>query len=227
MKLVYPDFEQQILLEENMVNVLHIENPEYYVQIIQELNNQINGEEGKFVLSENEKIYPIKKNVDIIINPFNLDFGNKKFINAIYTELQEIAQNETNYKSTSETISILMNYIVELVDKVDYPLSINDNIDIVELFKCVNLKLNCNEGGLIEQLVSYIELLNGILRIKLVVLVDIKRFMAEKTYLLFIETLLAKKINILLLENGNNYFAKEYERVIIIDKDLCELGQNS
>ena len=35
MKLVYPDFEQQILLEENMVNVLHIENPEYYVQIIQ------------------------------------------------------------------------------------------------------------------------------------------------------------------------------------------------
>ena len=32
-----------------------------------------------------------------------------------------------------ETISILMNYIVELVDKVDYPLSINDNIDIVEL----------------------------------------------------------------------------------------------
>ena len=42
-----------------------------------------------------------KKNVDIIINPFNLDFGNKKFINAIYTELQEIAQNETNYKSTN------------------------------------------------------------------------------------------------------------------------------
>ena len=51
MKMVYEPFEYPIVFEENKVNVVCIERPECFRQFIEDLQEQIQEEEGKFVLS--------------------------------------------------------------------------------------------------------------------------------------------------------------------------------
>ena len=53
MKLVYTELEQQLVFQENKVNVLVIERKELFRRMIQELDKQISGEDGGFVLSDN------------------------------------------------------------------------------------------------------------------------------------------------------------------------------
>ena len=55
MKLVYTELEQQLVFQENKVNVLVIERKELFRRMIQELDKQISGEDGGFVLSANNK----------------------------------------------------------------------------------------------------------------------------------------------------------------------------
>lgn len=51
MKLVYTELEQQLVFQENKVNVLVIERKELFRRMIQELDKQISGEDGGFVLT--------------------------------------------------------------------------------------------------------------------------------------------------------------------------------
>lgn len=70
MKLVYTQLEQQLVFQENKVNVLVIEQKELFRRMIQELDKQISGEEGGFVLSDNNKTMKIDKEICLILNPF-------------------------------------------------------------------------------------------------------------------------------------------------------------
>ena len=72
MKLVYTELEQQLIFQENRVNVLVMEHKELFRRMIQELAKQIDGGEGRFVLSDNDKILKIDKDVCLVVNPFAL-----------------------------------------------------------------------------------------------------------------------------------------------------------
>ena len=50
MKLINEDLNNEIVFEENKVNLLVIENKKKFVEFIQEIIKQINGDEGKFSL---------------------------------------------------------------------------------------------------------------------------------------------------------------------------------
>ena len=93
MKLVNKFYNLEIEFIENQVTVITIENPEAYSKIVGAIWNQVNGDEGDFVLSEREKIKNISKEVDCIINPFSLDCNNKKIVTHLYQELKTQADN--------------------------------------------------------------------------------------------------------------------------------------
>ena len=50
MKLINEDLNNEIIFEENKVNLLVVENKKKFVEFIQEIIKQINGNEGKFFL---------------------------------------------------------------------------------------------------------------------------------------------------------------------------------
>ena len=97
MKLVYTELEQQLVFQENEVNVLVIERKELFRRMIQELDKQISGEDGGFVLSDNNKTMKIDKEVCLILNPFALDINSRKALTGLYTELGKLGLNEENY----------------------------------------------------------------------------------------------------------------------------------
>lgn len=54
------------------------------------------------------------------------------------------------------------------------------------------------------------------------IFVNLKQYLSKSEYNNFINFIKVKKINILLIENRTTY-SNENEKILIIDKDLCEL----
>lgn len=80
MKLVYPDYTYQMNFIEGKVNVVVIENTSEFRHLIEEILMQIDGNDGRFVLSDNKEILKIPNNIQCIIDPFSLELNNKKIL---------------------------------------------------------------------------------------------------------------------------------------------------
>ena len=76
---------------ENQVNVIAIESPEVLAEYISELKRQISGEDGQFVLSDKD-ICRIDKMMEIVIDPWTIDFNSKR----IKTKLLQLVKEEAD-----------------------------------------------------------------------------------------------------------------------------------
>ena len=74
MKLKHPDYEFELCFEDGKSTMLVIENPILLRTLMVDLINQVNGEDGLFVLSENSSVLQIKDNIESF-------FQNSKWLN--------------------------------------------------------------------------------------------------------------------------------------------------
>ena len=74
MKLVHTSLNTAVLSDKYVFTEWIIESPKLYANYLQELFSQQNGEDGGFVLSDKEKELNLAKNMEIIVNPFQIEF---------------------------------------------------------------------------------------------------------------------------------------------------------
>ncbi|WP_176686345.1 type II-A CRISPR-associated protein Csn2, partial [Peptoniphilus sp. oral taxon 386] len=104
-KIVNLDWNMELDFDKSNIIKLYIEDKKYFRKIITELNEQINGNIGKFIMSEDDREILISKNVDIIIDFLNTNPNNKKVINRLLSELTE------NAKIEYEKLNIIINQL--------------------------------------------------------------------------------------------------------------------
>lgn len=218
MKLVNSKLDLKIDMKENNVDVIVVEDNQSMVAVVSNLWKQCNGEEGEFVLSENG-IIKFNKNVDMIINPFELNFNNKKISSALFNELSEIGNEFIEQKSELNT------RIIELIDNIILKssyLGIEYSIDFMwnDLFKMVGIKIDEEYDSLLSKLVEYMKIISKLCKIKILILVNIKAYLTiEEIEDLYINASY-NKIQLVLIES----YEKEKldgENVYIIDNDKC------
>ncbi len=88
MKLVYSDLNLKFEFRENECQVLVVENPKTFSEIVGDFHRQMLGEEDKLVLSENDKVLLLEKNCDLIINPYDLEINNRRVLGKLYQEMK-------------------------------------------------------------------------------------------------------------------------------------------
>lgn len=223
MKLVHPLLEKQILFDENNINVFVIENRKFMAEFIQEMNTQINGSEGRFVLSDSDKEIKIDKGVELIIDYFNIDFNSKKIITKLYKNMQEIALDEEFYIETIGIKNKILEYLYNIEEKIEFEITNDEEIDITSVFKAINVKFEINELNFTEKIVEYIKLLNNLGAIKVFLLINLKSFVSENEISEIYKYFIYNKINVLLIETVEPNKKNDVENVYIIDKDLCEI----
>lgn len=223
MKLVHPLLDKQIIFVENNINVFVIENRKFMAEFIQEINNQINGFEGRFVLSDSGKELKIDKNIELIIDYFNIDFNNKKIITKLYKIMQEIAMDEEFYLETIEIKNRILKYLYDIEGKIEFDIFNEEEFDIISIFKATNVKFEIAELGFTEKFVEYIKMLSNLGEIKIFVLVNLKSFVSDEDLKEIYKYINYNKLNVLLIESieANKFF--DVERIHVIDNDLCEI----
>ena len=78
MKLVHVDLEKPIAIHRNCPTEWIIESPELFLKYVEQLQKQNQGEEGNFVLSKADTELNMKRDVELILTPFSLDFADHR-----------------------------------------------------------------------------------------------------------------------------------------------------
>ncbi|WP_304157449.1 type II-A CRISPR-associated protein Csn2 [Phascolarctobacterium succinatutens] len=220
MKLVYTELEQQLVFQENKVNVLVIEQKELFRRMIQELDKQISGGEGGFVLSDNNKTMKIDKEICLILNPFALEINSRKALTGLYNELGKLGLNEENYLKTCSLKGQIAEYIYDLLNQVDYALKFQDDFNLQSMFKALEVEFETGEGNFLEGLVYFLDVCSKFQKVKILTFVNLKTYLMSEELHEFYKEAFYRKIQLLLLENNIGDELAE-EAVSIVDADLC------
>ncbi|MDO5564492.1 MAG: type II-A CRISPR-associated protein Csn2 [Eubacteriales bacterium] len=219
MKLVYVGQDINIALIENKANVISIETPKLFSEIIFNLINQTQGKPGNFILSDIEKELSIEKNIDFVSNPFLSNINDKKVINNLYSYLSIYAQ-ENLYKETMDLNRLIVEYLDKILNFSPYNTEYNTEIDISALFKIYGLKIESNCETLTESIINYIKAMHNVCHINIFVFLNLKQYISEEDLCGIYKCVFYEKIHIIILQ-GQYSKKNENESHLIIDKDLC------
>lgn len=222
MKLVHFELSGILLDEKTEFMEWIIEMPEAFSEYVMELSAQIDGGEGRFVLSEKNKELDLAKKVDIIFNPFAVDINSKKILSKLYLELSALSKGEQMYVKTIELLRHLQEYMLDLEQCTEYILEFDKEADVSALWKAVNVHYETSDMDFLERLVQYIKILAAMTGIKLFVFVNLRSYLADYQIQELIKEMKYQDTRGLFIESqqkGCMEGVKQY----IIDVDRCEI----
>lgn len=222
MILAHADINEPICMKEYQVAEWIIESPELFAQYLGELLNQSSGKEGNFVLSDGNKEILLSKSVEIIVDPLSVNINDKKIISKVYSELLEIANDESMFLRTREVIGILQQYFMDLEYNYGTTLMMDDDIELQGLFKILGIKVESENLTLLEKLTQYIALQRNLLNKKLIIFVNLRSYLTTNQLDDLFEYAKYNEINLLLIESFQRDFTKTTKKYII-DIDQCEI----
>lgn len=222
MKLIHPDWTTSIEFSEGGIELIQIENPSYFAKVLQELLDQKQTGNGRFVLSDENGIMNFSESVELILSPFSLDFGTRRIVSEIFKRLIHIAQEEEVIE-THEITGEILKYIYSLIDYERIDITLNDEIDLQQLLKAAGVRVSVDETDILTRLTDYIFLIKEILNVKVVICVNLQSYLSKEQILLMKRTMEVGKISLLLLQSGRNFEIIDREHALIIDTDLCEI----
>ncbi len=223
MKLAHPFLASPIVFEENKINVLVVENQRALSEIINELLEQANGADGRFILSSELKQLDFVKEAEIIIDLFTLDFNHRKIINKLYSQLKTTAIGNEYYLDSTCLLGEIAHYLEKILQTTQYPLVYSPEIDITSVFKIAEVKLETVYDTLVEKVLDYVTVMQEFCSISCFIFVNLKCYMSDEELEQLYQFASYNKLNILLLENTMREKRYEQEKIYIIDTDLCEI----
>lgn len=221
MKIMFPEYDLNLEIKENRVNVLVVENSSIMGELVRELYTQWNGEEGRFVLSEDNIILPINKKLNFIIDIFSLNCNDKKIISKLYQEIEELT-TENLVQENMEINALILCYLEKMCEQVPYHINYQTQILPSMLLKMVDLKFETQAGTLLESVIEYLGVVNKIFNYAANVFVNLKCFLTTKEIESLYEYAFYSKIPLILIEGAVGERLPS-EDVTVIDVDKCTI----
>lgn len=225
MRMSIMGFENKIEFKEGIVNVFEIYNQKLFSVIINTINNQCNGEDddNSIVLMENEKRLNIEKTIYLLTDLFNIDFNAKKILNKIYSILTQNIQNRQDDELENITLK-LRNYLIEEINELPFEFNMNSEIDIGDLLKIFNIKIDTSCYTTIIEKVEFIISIISTLKIaEILVIPNFKTYLTEEEVLEIYKYSIYNNVKLLILENKSNEKMLKYEQKNIIDENFDEI----
>lgn len=226
MKLLYSDFQFVFDFKENTRNLLVVEHPGMFCQIVKELSVDDKGDGTGFVLSENEVPIRKKDHLLCIVNPLAVSLNERKLLGKLMDVLKRNIVSSELLLENNQILSELENYAMHIVQDVDWELTYADKIDVQGLLKFLGIQFFDGQESLLEKIVDYLKAVGELLEIKCFVFVHLLSYLTEYEVEKLYEYVQYHKIHILLLESRQPDIVKMFTKVIIIDKDACEIQLN-
>ena len=214
--------ENKIIFEEGKINVLEIYNKKFFRKMIEILIGEEEAEDNEIVLLDNEKRVDLKKNVFVLTDLFNIDFNSKKIITKIYNELIENIKKRQDDELENLTIK-LRNYLIEEINELPFEFNINSELEINDLLKVFNLKIDTTcYTTIVEKIEFIINIIANLKIASILVIPNLKVYLDKEEIIEIYKYSLYNNIKVLVLENSSNENIENYEIKNIIDKEFDE-----
>ena len=222
MKIVHLDINMQIDFEDKTCCIWTIESPELLLNYITELQEQVIGNEGKFVLSDENEILSFKKDMSLILSPLEIDYNDKKFINELFKEIKDIVQSGELYEDYVFVKSELVKLMERISESNDYPLQYSEELEVSSLLKMMQVKFDFQDANYFERLITFVQLSQRLLRKKLLIFVNLSSFLSENQLVELEKIAKYEQIKILLINSYQLNYSFSY-KWYIIDVDGSEI----
>lgn len=222
MKLVHPDLQFQIQFTDTVIPVCVIESPIWWRAIQKELLAQTHGEDGKWVLSEQDKELKISKSVELLLNPIQMEENQKRIMNAFLQSFSKVAVNEEYWKKGQELNAIIQAFFSELEMEYPFEYRINSEIDFAALAKAMGIQIETEYESDLERLLQYCILTQDVMHTRLYIFFHLHENFTEKELELFYQEIKQRNWNVLLVESSIAN-PRSDEKYYIIDQDYCEI----
>lgn len=224
MKIINKNWQRKIEVEDNIIYTLVFENKKYYRENIIELINQHKGNEGSYILSNDNKEISFDKNSYIITDIFNIDINNKKVLSKIYSSLlKEIVEDTSNYNELSTNIRV---YFEKLIFNSSLEIEQGEEIDMSSLLKLGDFKVHVENDDILEKFVKFLKVLTELCGCKIIFVVGLHNVFTKGEIIKIYKEACLNKINIINIEyqQFNNLSNENYKEIVyIFDKDNCEI----
>ena len=224
MKIINKNWQRKIEIEDNIIYTLVFENKKYYQENIIELINQHKGNEGRYILSNDNKEISFDKNSYIITDIFNIDINNKKVLSKIYSSLlKEIVEDISSYNELSTNIRV---YFEKLIFNSFLEIEQSEEIDMCSLLKLGDFKIHVEQDDILEKFVKFLKVLTELCSCKIIFVVGLHTVFTQDEIIEIYKEVCLNKINIINIEyqQFNNLSTKNYREIVyIFDKDNCEI----
>lgn len=212
---LFPPFE--IIGEK--VNILAIEKPSELYSFVNELHHQINGENGKIVVSQDNKPIKLSAKVELLTHLIPFEINSKKMLTKLYSYFSRKLQEAENFEEgikLQEAVSSFMSKLTQC-EMIETEF---DSVDVVALFKAVDFRLNNESNSLEDQLIEYMTCVRELDGEKIFVFVNLLSYIdADKRHLLY-KTITDHDFCVILLEHSAVEPSNSINQMII-DEDLC------
>ena len=221
MKLAHVLLDNPIRFEENRINILVIENKRMLARLIYEMLGLTEGEEGSFVLSENDNELSFGC-VDVITDVFRLDVNSRRNIGKLISALEKAAVDEQFYEASCRIMGDITSYVLNVSGALDYNVDISE-VKLADIFKLCSTRFDFDDDNICGGVLDYMKITRDIAQMRLFVFVNLKQLLDAEDIELFYNNIIYNKYNVLLIESeyGQKLPVEKYK---IIDKDLCEIA---
>jgi CRISPR-associated protein, csn2 family len=225
MRIIYSKYGIDLCLEENKITTIVIENPLVMSEVIRNISRQVNGEDGEWILSDQDKVFSAEKISIFLDNPLMVNSNEKRISTRLYKELSEQA-NTLMYEEYTQINSYIVSFLERLLDTVPYHLDMEVDMDLIGILKLYGVKIESDGVSVLEALLDYLRALSCICNIHVVFILNVKQFLTIEDVQQLYEFCFYEKMHLINLEGQKNYNL-EQEKCVIIDKDLCIIDVSS
>lgn len=221
MKLKINGFDNEIIFNDQNINILTIKNTKCFSHILQILNDKTNGIESNeiFLLGENNEEMNMAKEIQIVLDVFNIDYNSKKILNKIYEIISNNIEKNQDFEVERMVLN-LRNYIIEEINDLPFEFVMKNEIEIPEVLKLYNLKIDEeNYTSILEKIEILIDIFSTLKIAKILIIPNLKLFLDEAELVELYKYSLYNNINLLLIER-KEYTKLKYEINIIIDENF-------
>lgn len=219
MKLKINGFTNELEFYEDQVNVLLIKDTKCFTNIIQKINDKIEGIDSDeiFLLDDDNKELNMQKEMCMLTDLFNIDYNSKKVLGKLYDKISASIENSDN--TTLQKLFVeIRKCVVEEINEFPFEFTMSDNIDLISMLKLYNLKIdNLSYETILEKIEFLIDLNATLNLFNIIVIPNLKIYLSNEELIELYKYSLYNNVKLLLIERNINQ-KLDYEHILVIDE---------
>lgn len=223
-QLAHVHLETPLIISDEYVQLLIVENPTEFYNMVADLDGQFEGQDGTFVFSMDNQLVSASKYGAIISDLFHFDLNDKKLLNILYKRLESVAFGD-KLVDFNELTAKTVEFLEEISFTVPFSLTYNEP-QPSDYLKASGIKFAKVYDSIEEKIVCYINALIELKQCEFFVFVNLKSVLSDEKLEQIYAHCRAEQVGMLLVEDGKRRKLLPQEKAIIITEDLCEILEN-
>lgn len=214
-------FDNTIVFNKEVINVLEIENKKYFYRFIKDLyfisSSNITEDVHFF---ENEKEINMSNKLRIYVDFFDFQFDSKKYVKDV-SKYVSININDDDKSSLATLYNKMVKQYSKILNDAEIPLRIESEFSVDNLNKLMKISID-NKEDLLDNLLLLIDLEKALKLNNLLVFVNLKQYLSKDELSELYKYSIYNEVVIFLVDSQSYGVCLNYEKKHIIDENLDE-----